>query len=458
MTDLLVVAKDICFGTPKLVQIDEHHNLEAHSWDCLWRSISFRQFCHLFCVLWETCETVTVTAFLRFILFVTVWLKASWSLHTVLSHSCSLWRKRDFIETIPVIIHLTDLLLVSIQKIVSEEEDLVVRKGSVDLVLFKVRQHWWLTMRKLLTTSLQKNSNKTAEATVGSFRAQSTDEWTAASGMTWKIPQLFDGLTSWFKYEELIEDWLDLTVLEASQWGPALKNRLISELQKSVKGLLNRESLRADDGVEYFRDTLRPHYVKGAQNVVLWRFYFTYSSKEKEHGDGRLDRQVFFALETFERFMDGLVTVVCHESATKRESIPGWCDPLKCRKTYQKIEEAMHLNEQATRGNWNATHGTTHGSLFPFNDNLTTFMFIVASDLNEAQRERVTSSLCLRWMTITACTLDAVQRVFVDYSVRRKAPWRILLSAWSDTAAVQAEPSSSKTILKMSMDNGLLTK
>ena len=62
-------------------------------------------------------------------------------------------------------------------------------------------------------------------------------------------------------------------MLEVSQRGPALKNRLISELQKSVKGLLNRESLRADDGVEYFRDTLRPHYVKGAQNVFLWRFY-----------------------------------------------------------------------------------------------------------------------------------------------------------------------------------------
>ena len=50
-------------------------------------------------------------------------------------------------------------------------------------------------------------------------------------------------------------------------------NRLISELQKSVKGLPNRESLRADDGVKYFRGTLRPHYVKGAQNVFLWRFY-----------------------------------------------------------------------------------------------------------------------------------------------------------------------------------------
>ena len=42
-----------------------------------------------------------------------------------------------------------------------------------------------------------------------------------------------------------------------------------------------------------------------------------------------------------------------------------------------------------------ATSGevTTHGKLFPFSDNLTTLMFIVASGLSEAQRERLTSSL-----------------------------------------------------------------
>ena len=78
------------------------------------------------------------------------------------------------------------------------------------------------------------NSNKTAEATVGSFRAQSTDEWTAASGITTKIPPLFDGLTSWFKYEELIEDWLDRTVLEVSKRGPALKNWLVGVAERKV--------------------------------------------------------------------------------------------------------------------------------------------------------------------------------------------------------------------------------
>ena len=67
--------------------------------------------------------------------------------------------------------------------------------------------------------------------------------------------------TSWFKSEELIDDWLDLTVLEAGKRGPALKNRLVGDAEM-YNGLLDGESLRAADGVKYFRDTLRPHFIK----------------------------------------------------------------------------------------------------------------------------------------------------------------------------------------------------
>ena len=66
-----------------------------------------------------------------------------------------------------------------------------------------------------------------AESLVGAYRAESTDQWTPASGITTKIPPLFDESTSWFKYEELIDDWLDLTVFEPAKRGTALKNRLV---------------------------------------------------------------------------------------------------------------------------------------------------------------------------------------------------------------------------------------
>ena len=42
---------------------------------------------------------------------------------------------------------------------------------------------------------------------------------------------------------------------------------------KKFQGLLDRESLRSHEGVKYFRDTLRPHFIKGAQSVFLWRSY-----------------------------------------------------------------------------------------------------------------------------------------------------------------------------------------
>ena len=88
------------------------------------------------------------------------------------------------------------------------------------------------------------NYSKTqpAESLVGAYRAESADQWTASHGITVKIPPLFDGLTSWFRYEELIDDWLDLTQLEAGKRGPALKIRLFGEATM-YKGLLDQKKL-----------------------------------------------------------------------------------------------------------------------------------------------------------------------------------------------------------------------
>ena len=114
----------------------------------------------------------------------------------------------------------------------------------------------------------QQKQRKTAESLVGSCRAELTDQWTVGSGSTTKIPPLVDGSTSW----ELIDDWLDLTVLEAEKRGPALKNKLVGDAEM-YKGLLDREPLKAADGVKCFRDTLRHHLIQGAQSVFLWKFY-----------------------------------------------------------------------------------------------------------------------------------------------------------------------------------------
>ena len=49
------------------------------------------------------------------------------------------------------------------------------------------------------------NNEKMVESMDGAHRVESTDQYTVGSGITAKIPSLFDGSTSWFKCEELVD-------------------------------------------------------------------------------------------------------------------------------------------------------------------------------------------------------------------------------------------------------------
>ena len=84
-----------------------------------------------------------------------------------------------------------------------------------------------------------------------------------------KIPPAYDGRTSWFAYEESIDDWIDITTLPPEKHGPSLKNRLYGDAA-IYKPLLDRDLLcDPDDGVTYFKNAMRPHFVKGNQSVFF---------------------------------------------------------------------------------------------------------------------------------------------------------------------------------------------
>ena len=92
--------------------------------------------------------------------------------------------------------------------------------------------------------------------------------------ITPKIPPHYNGLTSWFNYEELIDDWVDITTLDEDKRGPALRNRLIGAAEPLRKYLdQDKEALKSERGIQYFKDTLRPFFVKGVHNVYIWRFF-----------------------------------------------------------------------------------------------------------------------------------------------------------------------------------------
>ena len=61
--------------------------------------------------------------------------------------------------------------------------------------------------------------------------------------MSPKIPPAYDGSTSWFSYEELVNDWLDITTLDAEKQGPSLKTRLTGTAAM-YKHLLDRTTLK----------------------------------------------------------------------------------------------------------------------------------------------------------------------------------------------------------------------
>ena len=90
--------------------------------------------------------------------------------------------------------------------------------------------------------------------------------------MTTKLAPAYDGRTSFFAFEGAIDDWCDITELEAEKPGPALRNRLEGDAAQ-YKRLLDRNLLRdATEGVDYCKRFLRPHFIKGAQTVFMYGF------------------------------------------------------------------------------------------------------------------------------------------------------------------------------------------
>ena len=60
--------------------------------------------------------------------------------------------------------------------------------------------------------------------------------------VTTKVPPGFDGKTSWFAFEDAIDDWCDITELESEKCGPALEIALKARLLFSRDCLIERNS------------------------------------------------------------------------------------------------------------------------------------------------------------------------------------------------------------------------
>ena len=147
------------------------------------------------------------------------------------------------------------------------------------------------------------------------------------------------------------------------------------------KGLLDREPLKAaESSISGIR------FIKGAQRVFFWRFYqFTRARRGNIEMVKWIGKFSLLLKRLRDAWMDVLPLSIMSEERRQNQYLTDV--PQENAERQTRGVNILDPNAQATRDRWNATDVSNHEKLFPLSDNLTTLMFIVVSDLSEAQRE-----------------------------------------------------------------------
>ena len=243
--------------------------------------------------------------------------------------------------------------------------------------------------------------------------------------MTTKVAPAYDGRTSFFAFEDAIDDWCDITELEPEKRGPALRNRLEGDAQQ-YKRLLDRELLRdPHEGVHYFKRFLRPHFIKGAQNVFLYRFM-----QFMKFNRGTMDLQKWmtrFQL-TGNRLIESWMDLLPEVTVTSPEAI-----------LFVQQRRQEHERDQQERAEVAAASGTPHVAVpwtdelalaafrqfqenrreaqrqaFPLGENLLALIFVSLADLSQDQRNTLTSIMTHRGRTLDRYSIQELRDLFLE--------------------------------------------
>ena len=102
--------------------------------------------------------------------------------------------------------------------------------------------------------------------------------------MTTKVAPAYDGRTSFFAFEDAIDDWCDITELEAEGRGPALRNRLEGDAAQYTR-LLDRELLK--DAL--FQKISATSFHQGSPNCVLLQVHAIHETQQRYNGLTKMD-------------------------------------------------------------------------------------------------------------------------------------------------------------------------
>ena len=245
--------------------------------------------------------------------------------------------------------------------------------------------------------------------------------------MTTKVPPAYDGRTSSFAFEDAIDDWCDITELEAEKRGPALRNRLEGDAAQ-YKRLLDREMLRdPNEGVNYFKRFLRPHFIKGAQTVFLYRFM-----QFMKHSRGTMDLQRWmtrFQL-TANRLIESWMDLIPDLDLTAPDVIAAIAQR---RTAHEEQQQNLVGMAQATPGAqphvvvpWNDemskqilvqlnnARRQQQRTLFPLSCNLSALIFVSLADLTQDQRNTLTSIMTHRGRTLAQYNVQELRDLFLE--------------------------------------------
>ena len=222
--------------------------------------------------------------------------------------------------------------------------------------------------------------------------------------MTTKVPPAYDGRSSWFAYEDAIDDWVDITELEPEKQGPALRNRLEGEAAIH-KRLLDRDKLKDKvNGVQYFKSYLRPLFVKGASNVFLHRFQ---QFMTLHRGSGDMLRWITRFQLSRARMQEAWDDTYVPITDVNNPEVRAYVSTLT-------QEEQNTITPEEALAAANARMKNQHSRTIPITENLVALMFVSLADLTQDQRHVLTSLMAHRNRPLADYRIQELREVYLE--------------------------------------------
>ena len=233
---------------------------------------------------------------------------------------------------------------------------------------------------------------------------QELQRLSAFQQVTTKVPPAYDGRSSWFAYEDAIDDWVDITELEPEKQGPALRNRLEGEAAIH-KRLLDREKLKDKvNGVQYFKSYLRPLFVKGASNVFLYRFQ---QFMTLHRGSGDMLRWITRFQLSRARMQEAWDDTYVPITDVNNPEVRAYVSTLT-------QEEQNTITPENALAAANARMKGQHSRTIPITENLVALMFVSLADLTQDQRQVLTSLMTHRNRPLADYRIQELREVYLE--------------------------------------------